>query len=331
MPFTGPGSWSAREVAQYLATGTRPALMRQVIARWPHPGDFEAAHRTGGRAFAEAGWPTPARPTIAVPAGGWMALIGTPDYPAQLEATQAPPLVLFGLGDITALRTPGLGVVGTRDMTPYGQVVATTAVQAAAPPTPVISGLARGVDTCAHTAALTEGLPTVAVLATGPDCVYPTQNQDLAAAILTAGGAIISEHPFGTTPETAPHRTPAPLASRLMARNRIIAGLSAALVLAEGQGRSGAMHTVWSMLGMGRPVLVAAPRAHARTLPGAQGPLALAADRARTREQLVAMGAPAAVADRWAGRSPLASGCASDRDDLTLLVRTALAFSPRAA
>lgn len=301
--------------------------MRQVLARWPHPNDYLEAARRGGRAFAEAGWPDPNPAPFNVPQGGWLALDGLPGYPAHLAETQAPPLMLFGLGDPTAMTYAGLGVVGTREMSTYGQVVAQTAVRSAPAPYPVISGLALGVDACAHEAALDAGIATVAVLATGPDIIYPAQNADLAARIIAAGGAVISEQPFGTGTESAPHRTPAPLPGRLMARNRIISGLSGALVLAEGAGRSGAMHTVWSMLTIGRTVIVAPPKPHARTLPGAQGPLALAADIRRTSDQLTAMGAPRAVADQWAGRGPLSGAVADDRDELALLVRVCLALS----
>lgn len=323
-PYLGPGSWTSAEVAAHLAVGVRPARMRQVLAQWPHPGDFEDAARRGGRAFLEAGWPAAHPAPMTVPTGAWMALDGAPGYPSHLRATQSPPLVLFGLGDPAALATPGLAVVGTRQMTTYGQVVAQTAVQAIPNPYPHISGLAAGVDHASHLAALDAGIPTIAVLATGPDQIYPSEHLDLARRILGAGGAIVSEQPFGTGTDTAPSRTPAPLPARLVARNRILAGLASTVVLAEGAGRSGAMHAIWSTLAMGRHIIVAPPKPHARTIAGAQGPVALASSQPRTAAQLEAMGAPVAVRERWAGCAPLANSVAGDRDELTLMVATAL-------
>lgn len=304
------------------------------MAQWPHPGDFEAAARRGGTAFANAGWPHPDPPQIAVPDGGWLAMAGTPTYPHHLSATQSPPLMLFGFGDVRVLSHPGLAVVGTREVTAYGTAVAQTAVRALPSPYSVVSGLARGADAVAHEAALEAGVPTVAVLPTGPDNIYPPENADLARRIISAGGAVISEQPFGTTVDSAPQRKPAPLPGRLMARNRIIAGLAGVLVLAEARGRSGSMHTVWSMLAMGRQVLVAPPKSHARSLPGAQAPLALAEDRVRTASELAAMGAPAGVVERWANRGRLANAVADSREELELLIRvtTALvATDPHAA
>lgn len=325
VPFTGPGSWAAADVAGYLAAGVRPALMRDVIAAYPHPGDYEAQMRRHRTAMTSQGWPAPA-PPLEAPRGTWMELIGTPGYPQHLCQVPAPPLVLFGAGDPAVLATPGLGVVGTRDATAYGAAVATTATEAVPHPHPVVSGLAVGVDTIAHTRALELGTPTIAVIATGPDQPYPSVNVPLARQIVTNGGAVVSEQPFGTGTDTAPARTPAPLTGRLMARNRIIAGLSAALVLAEAAGRSGSMHTVWATLGLGRVLIVAPPKPHARTLPGAQAPTVLADTTRRTEAQLVSMGAPKQVATKLAGRVPLANAVAADRQDLTTLVRLALAL-----
>lgn len=325
--FTGPGAWSAAKVAAHIAAGVHPTRMRQLIATWPQPADYDAAARRGGAAFAAAGWPHPAPAPLLIPRGGWMALAGTPGYPPHLAATHAPPLLLFGLGDRTALTHPGLGVAGTQNMSDYGRAVIETAVAAVPAPHPVVSGLSPGCDTAALTAALAAGIQVVAVLPTGPDQIYPEANAALAAAILTAGGALVSEQPFGTTADTAPARTPSPLAARLAARARIIAGLSCSLVLAEGAGSSGSLHTVWAMLAMGRTVIVAPPKPHARQRTGAQAPLALAADRPRTTDQLTAMGAPAHVAEAWQGRAPLAGAIAADRDELALLVRITVPLS----
>lgn len=324
--YLGPGSWTAADVAGYVTAGIPQRVMRQVIARWPHPGDYEAAWTRADRPMLEARLPRPIAPLTGLAGGDWVALAGTPDYPTILLDAPAAPLLLFGRGDLAALR-PGLAVVGSRQMSAYGRAVAETSVAAAAEShVPVHSGAALGVDAAAAEAALAARLPTVAVIATGPDVPFPAEHAGLLARVADAG-AVVSEHPFATTETSASAYSPAPIAARLVARNRIIAGLSMATVCAEAAGRSGTMHTVWATLSMGRPVLVALPRPHARHLPGAQAPLGLSAPIARTAEQLTAMGAPPAVAAAWAGRHPLAAG-AADRDELVALVRFAVHASP---
>lgn len=299
--------------------------MRQVIARWPHPNDYAQLHRQHPPADT-ATWPAPVPALADIPRGHWVVLAGRPDYPTALRQTQAPPLVLFGRGNLAALTRPAtVGVVGTRQMSQFGQAVVNTAVDAAAQAgATVVSGMARGCDRQAAERALEVGIPTIAVLATGPDVPYPGEHAELADRIVAGGGAIVSEQPFGTGADDAPGRRPAPLASRLVARNRIIAGLSSVLVLAEASGGSGSMATVWSALGMGRPVVVALPKPSGSSLPGAVAPLALARPLPRSAESLVKMGAPMRVADAWAGRSPLASAAATDRDELALILRTYL-------
>lgn len=327
-PFTGPGSWTGADVAGYLAAGVPPRVMRRVLARFPHPAGYERAAAERPAELAAAGLPKPAPRLRDLPDGCWLALYGTPDYPAALADAPAAPLLLYGRGRLTALRTPGLAVVGTREMTSYGAAVAATAVAAGAElNATVVSGLARGVDAAAHTAALDAGVPTVAVLPTGVDTVYPAAHTELAARIIAAGGALVSEQPFGTATDTAPGRRPAPIAARLQARNRIIAALAAVLVPAEAAAGSGTLGAVWAAFGMGRTVLVALPKAHAAALPGAQVPAGLAWPHPRTAEQLQAMGASAALAKTLAGRAPLAAGTARDREELALLVRTALLTS----
>lgn len=300
--------------------------MRALMATWMHPGDYIEAAARGGAAFAQQ-WPTPP-PPIDVPAGCWLALDGTPDYPRHLTAAPAAPLVLFGRGNLDAVTAPGLAVVGTRDITAYGSAVAQTSAAACPAGHPVISGLAAGVDATAHEAALAAGAPTVAVLPTGVDQVYPESHADLARRIVAAGGALVSEQPFGTGTDSAPGRTPAPLPSRLVARNRVIAGLAAALVVAEASPGSGSLHAVWAMLDMGRTVLTATPRPNARSVPGARVPIALSAAVARSADTLRAMGAPPAVVQKWANRSePMAGGVARDRDELATLVVAAVLLS----
>ena len=140
----------------------------------------------------------------------------------------------------------GVAIVGTRRSTSYGNGVARSLGRAVAGSGwPVISGLARGIDGIAHQACVDVGEPGWAVLGSGVDVVYPRQNQPLAQRLLEAGGGLVSEYEPGTPP--APFRFPA--------RNRIIAAMSAAVVVVEATVTGGALITARLALEMGREVL----------------------------------------------------------------------------
>ncbi|NTU70367.1 MAG: DNA-protecting protein DprA [Coriobacteriia bacterium] len=169
----------------------------------------------------------------------------TPGYPDQLAMAPDPPAILYGIGDPAAL-IPGLAVIGARKATPYGlhaaQILTGWAARAGYT---IISGAAIGCDQAAHRAALEAGAPTVAVLGCGADLVYPSAAGELLAAIAQSG-AVVSEHPWGTTPQRWTFRT----------RNRIIAGLSAALLVLEAGLPSGTFSTADYALAAGRDVFV---------------------------------------------------------------------------
>lgn len=154
-------------------------------------------------------------------------------YPANLRETDAPPPVLYVRGEIRPEDLLAVAIVGTRRASAYGREVAhMAATELAHNNVAVISGLALGVDTVAHRAALDAGGRTIAVLGSGVDQVYPAQNRELADAIM-ANGAIVSEYPIGTRPE----------ANNFPPRNRIISGLSRGVVIVEASQRSGALIT----------------------------------------------------------------------------------------
>ncbi len=168
-------------------------------------------------------------------------------YPAQLREIPSPPSVLYVRGNINNLSAPSLAVVGTRLPTPYGLTVTKRLVEPIAQHhIPIVSGLALGIDTAAHQAALSAGGPTVAVLGCGVDHIYPWQNQRLAEDILAHGGTIVSEFPLGARPER--HHFPQ--------RNRIISGLSKAVLLVEAGEKSGALITAKFAVDQNRDVLV---------------------------------------------------------------------------
>ena len=153
-----------------------------------------------------------------------------PEYPERLKEIYDPPPVLWVRGDVKLLERPSIAVVGTRHPTPYGSGVAEMLSRdLAARNLLIVSGMARGIDTCAHKGALAARMPTVAVWGTGIDVVYPKENRKLAEEILASGGAIVSEVPMGTFP--APQNFPR--------RNRILSGLSVAVLVVEASENSG--------------------------------------------------------------------------------------------
>ena len=152
------------------------------------------------------------------------------DYPERLREIYDPPPVLWVRGDVKLLQRPLIAIVGTRHPSPYGTGVAEMlARDLSVRRLLVVSGMARGIDTCAHKGALAARMPTVAVWGTGIDVIYPKENKKLAEEILATGGAILSEVPAGTFP--APQNFPR--------RNRILSGLSIAVLVVEAAENSG--------------------------------------------------------------------------------------------
>ena len=132
----------------------------------------------------------------------------SPEYPERLREIYDPPTALWVRGDVRLLSRPAIAVVGTRHPTPYGTGIAELLSRdLAARRLVIVSGMARGIDSCAHKGALAARMPTVAVWGTGIDVVYPKENKKLAEEILVTGGAIVSEMPMGTFPGAAEFST----------------------------------------------------------------------------------------------------------------------------
>ena len=162
--------------------------------------------------------------------GATIVSFGCAEYPERLKEIYDPPPVLWVRGAVNLLSRPAIAVVGTRHPSPYGSGVAEMlARDLAVRRLLIISGMARGIDSCAHRGALAARMPTVAVWGTGIDVVYPKENKKLAEEILATGGAIVSEVPMGTFP--APQNFPR--------RNRILSGLSVAVLVVEAAENSG--------------------------------------------------------------------------------------------
>ncbi|MGA8743873.1 MAG: DNA-processing protein DprA [Terracidiphilus sp.] len=162
--------------------------------------------------------------------GATIITLACPEYPEQLKEIYDPPPVLWVRGAVQLLSRPSIAVVGTRHPSPYGTGVAEMLSRdLAARRLIIVSGMARGIDTCAHKGALAARSPTIAVWGTGIDVVYPKENRKLADDILATGGVIVSEVPMGTFP--APQNFPR--------RNRIISGLSIGVLVVEASENSG--------------------------------------------------------------------------------------------
>jgi DNA processing protein len=165
-------------------------------------------------------------------------------YPRMLKEIDQPPPVLYFKGSITPADDWAVAIVGTRRVTPYGrQVTEEVALNLAQHGITIISGLARGVDAIAHQAALDAGGRTIAILGSGVDCIYPPENRRLAEAVI-AQGAVASDYAPGTQPDAA----------NFPPRNRIISGLSRAVIVVEAGETSGALITASFAVDQGRDV-----------------------------------------------------------------------------
>jgi DNA processing protein len=243
----------------------------------------------------------------------------SPRYPARLRRLADPAPLLWVHGSLEALSRPGVAIVGPRAATAYGSGVARALARAlAAAGLVVISGLARGVDAEAHAGALEAGGSTVAFQACGPDLVYPQAHRGLAARIAERG-AVVSELPPATPPR-GPHF---PL------RNRLISGLSLAVVVVEARERSGSLVTARHAADQGVDVLAVPGPIDAAT---SRGTNRLIRDGARVlldvRDVLEAIGAQVRMPVGARVRAPAPEADASARG-LSPLARQVLACLAR--
>lgn len=176
----------------------------------------------------------------------------SPDFPPLLQECPDAPVGLYYRSDSPPSevfpRADCIAVVGTRDISPYGRRWTSELVRGlarcSAPPT-IVSGLAIGVDFCAHSTALEEGIPTIAVIPVGIDDIYPHRHGEIAGRIASApGSAIVTDFPPGTGAQ----------AFNFLRRNRIIAGIARATVLAESKSKGGGTLTANLAYDYGREV-----------------------------------------------------------------------------
>lgn len=173
--------------------------------------------------------------------------ISAQSLPATLRELAQVPSVLYTAGKEELLHSkPIVGIVGARKYTPYGkQVTAHIADSLAEAGLPIVSGLALGVDSIAHRACVERGSPTIAVLPSGLNTIYPSSHSSLARQIIDKGGLLVSEYEAGERP----------LKHRFIERNRIIAALADVLIVTEAAERSGSLHTARFALELGKTVM----------------------------------------------------------------------------
>jgi DNA processing protein len=185
---------------------------------------------------------------------------GATGYPALLVDDPLPPPIIFALGDLELLEGRRAGIVGTRNATAAGRdTAATLGRQLADANVHIVSGLARGIDGCAHRGALQSdgGGRPIAVVASGHDVVYPREHQALWHSVADRG-LLLSESPPGTAPE----------AYRFPLRNRVIAALSEVIVVVESRERGGSLITVNEAIERNVPLMAVPGGVHNRAATG---------------------------------------------------------------
>jgi DNA processing protein len=195
------------------------------------------------------GWQAHADPAAEIrdAAGRGIAIVtqDDADYPAPLRDTYDPPLLLYVWGKLEARDRHAIGIVGSRRTTHYGtQATKRLSYQLASAGFTIVSGLARGIDTAAHEAAIAAAGRTIAVIGSGLGKLYPPENLGLAEKIAAGNGAVVSEFPLNT----APDKQTFPM------RNRIVAAWSRALLVTECPAWSGSLITANLASEYGKPV-----------------------------------------------------------------------------
>src|SRR3989344_157854 len=239
--------------------------------------------------------------------------LNSESLPRMLKEIPGPPEKLFVMGELPDDNIPLIAIVGTRKATTYGLNIAVKlAEELSRAGIVVVSGLAMGIDTAAHTGALKGGSPTLAVLGNSLPKIYPAQNENLARKIIDQGGAIISEYETDT-PSYKDH---------FIQRNRIISGLSLAIVVIEAPARSGALATAGFAARQGREVFVIpGPINH----PNYAGSHSLIRDGARlvtsTKDILLDLGLTEVPQNKTATEEKLLEGLAHDERAVFIEIR----------
>lgn len=180
-------------------------------------------------------------------------------YPEKLKNISYPPKQLFCLGNLELLNKKSIAIIGSRNYSDYGKrATFDFSFDLAKNDVCIVSGLAKGIDSFAHEAALEAEGKTIAVLGSGLDNIYPKENEQLFYEIIQNNGLIISEYPLGTKPEK----------QHFPARNRIISGLSDGVLVIEARKNSGTNITVDFALEQGKDVFVIPGNIYSKTSDG---------------------------------------------------------------
>lgn len=238
------------------ALGPAPARSGEILRAFPQPEELAArlAEPETAALFTRGQWAAlrRTRPEDFAPRlaecrrlGVTVTVPGAPGYPARLRELPDAPVALYCRGDLSAAETPlPVAVIGARRPSSYGQNAARLlAGELARGGAVIVSGMAYGLDSAAHEAALEAGMPTVACLAFGHGRCYPAAHAALKERI-EACGLTLSEYPPGTRPQK----------EYFLQRNRLIAGLSRGVLVVEAKARSGTMNTVARAVDYGRDV-----------------------------------------------------------------------------
>jgi DNA processing protein len=259
MVASSPGSIHSDSLidwlALYHAPGIGPASFHKLLEQFPDPA---AVLNASSEQLQQFGLPDSSIDALRHPDSRtierdleWQAQPGNriltcrdPDYPALLREIPDPPPLLYIHGNLHVLQEPQLAMVGSRNPTAAGRQTAIDfARHLSAAGLMITSGLALGIDAAGHQGALDAGAPTIAVMGTGLDRVYPARNRELAHRIAGVG-ALVSEFPPGTPPR----------AEHFPRRNRIISGLSLGTLVVEAAIRSGSLISARYALEQGREV-----------------------------------------------------------------------------
>ncbi len=314
-----------------LTPGVGPATARDLLAAFGLPEDVlaagsEARARVVGAPLARAIASADAERERAIEATlAWaeanehhLVTLADPLYPKLLLQIGDPPPLLYVVGSPQVLSQPALAMVGSRSATSSGAETAEAfAAALATAGLAIVSGLALGIDAASHRGALRSDGTTVAVLGTGADRIYPSQNRALAHAIVARGGALVSELPLGTGVRR----------DHFPRRNRLIAGLSLGVLVVEAALRSGSLGTARQAGEFGRDVFAIPGSIHS---PLAKGCHLLIKQGARLVEsasdvldELTPAPAPANHAPRETGAPPC--------DPATSPIEAALGWDPVSA
>lgn len=314
-PGLGPGGLRERLAAHHDSiTAVFDALRRQAVGL-PHEARAWLARPDEARLAADLAW-------LAQPNHRLLRCLDE-DFPPLLETIPQPPAALFVAGDARLLLHPQVAIVGARSATLSGRAHARAfARELGLAGFTITSGMADGIDGAAHLGALEAELPTIAVVGTGPDRVYPAKHRNLARRI-AEHGALVSEFPPGT-PARADH---------FPRRNRLLSGLSLGTLVVEADLRSGSLITARLAAEQGREVFALPGSIHN---PLARGCHRLIRDGARLVEgasEIVEALAPAAVAlgRELASRldlEPVETGLSASADPAHQVLLNALGYGP---